>query len=668
MCRSHVHVRRFSLYGKGTKRQRLQLVLAFLALLVGCRASTRFEPAPSVWSKHSIQTPADARTEVATSMSQGPCPTPQVSDPRAWSRDDTIDPWQLGLAEALAIAMTNSPIVRVLPRDRNLEGATLPVANRTQTDYDALIEANRVEAELGRFDAILDAQVITEPVDNPLGTSDNGTTRRPASQDRATIRGGLRKPTIYGGEAALNARTDYRYVPPPNRLDVNPQYQPEIGMEFRQALLQNAGQRVNLAPVVIVAAEAERSAWELHDAMLAMTRSIETTYWALYNAKATARAIQDVLPMLHEVVRLSEAQVRADVAIPADAAQAKSELLDFERQYAEAVLAVRNQEALLLDLLGLPPDPSRRINLESVPPPKMVHLDWQETLETAMRNRPDIMRKRLAIYVAERATEVAENQMLPKLDAVGGLRVKGLGDDLGAALELLGDVQHVDWLVGLAYRIPVGNHTASAELRSARLLVNREHAQLQETVHAAVHELSRLVFEVDSFASQYGLAVQARTEVRKWLHGARARYMNPTKDVSLVRSLDLYLRAIRDAARVDREIARLTAQYHTALTRLEEAKGTLLARHNIVLYDDPMLGVQRIIGVESVPGLKRLPPIGPAPPSAPVESLPAPPLAPVETLPAPRPADSLRPPNQHDYDRGSGQSPRPSLGRQAGSP
>ncbi len=577
----------------GAEMQPLQLTLVFLLLLAGCRSGGGLVNAPSVWGPSSIRNSGDARREVTRQMDRVDVSMPEVPDPRLWTPHEPEGQWRLGLSEALVIGMTNSPIVRTLPATQDLAGVRTPRAARPQTNFDPTIEANRVEAELGRFDAVLGADAIAEPILNPRSSSSGG--RLFESQDRALVRGGIRKRTVFGGEASVDLRTDYLYRAQASGSSVNPQYQPDVGLGFRQQLRRGAGRNINLAPIVIVAAEAEQSSWEFHDAIQEMTRSIEANYWALYNAQAAAEAIQSVIPMLQEVVRVAAANVRADVAIPADLAQAQSELLDFQRQHVEALLVVRNRQALLRELLGIPPNSLEPLVIDTPSTPVKPVINWEETLATAMQNRPDIMRERLALYIAQRGTDLANNGTLPEVEAFGGVRLNGLGDDLGSALDLLGEGRYVDWSAGLSYSFPVGNHTARARQRSARLLYTRERARLKEVVHEAVHELSRLTFEANSLAEQYDLAVRRQNEVHRWLNGARARYMNPSKDMSLVRSLDLYLRAIRESAAVEQEVAQLTAAYHVSMTKLEEAKGTLLAERNIMLRDDPRKGVRRMI-------------------------------------------------------------------------
>lgn len=572
--------------------------LVVTAVLTGCHAPQEISDIPSIWGPGPIRNPEDAQRLVAEALDQTTVVAPELPDPRDWSW--MAEDWQLSLHEALAIAMTNSPVVRVLPATQNPAGPFSSPTNRVSTVFDPTIESTRVEAELGRFDARLETSFLGNPVEFPPNTSLNGSTRRPTAQDRATFSTSLGKPLATGGEARIDFRTNYRFVPS-STLSVNPQYQPEFGLELRQPLLRGAGKEVNLSPVVIVAAEAQQSAWNLHNDVLGMARSIESGYWALYSAHTNVRTIDRLLPLLHEVVRLAEAHVRADLAIPADAAQARTQLLDFERQRLDAIAVVRNEEDLLRQLLGLPPDSSHRI-VPSIPAdPELPGIDWNETVSTALWQRPDIMRQRLAIYIAQRVLRIAENEVLPSVDALAAWRVKGLGEDVGEALDLLGDVRFNDWALGLAFSVPLGNHTSRANRRAAQLVLNREHALLQETIHEAGHQLSRLVYDLELLFQQHSVALKQRAAILEWLQGARARYLTPTNDVSLTRSLDLYLEAIRVAADVEREIADLKVRYHSTFARLKEEEGTLLAERGIYLYQDPCLGVRRILGPRRLP-------------------------------------------------------------------
>ncbi len=104
---------------------------------------------------------------------------------------------------------------------------------------------------------------------------------------------------------------------------------------------------------------------------------------------------------------------------------------------------------------------------------------------------------------------------------------------------------------------PLGNRAAEANLRAAELSRGREQVLLEQTAHAAAHELSNLVRNIDSLYQQYKVAEQRRSTISEWQNGARARYLNPAK-FSLPQSLDLYLDAIRDAVGAEESIGLLT--------------------------------------------------------------------------------------------------------------
>jgi hypothetical protein len=256
---------------------------------------------------------------------------------------------------------------------------------------------------------------------------------------------------------------------------------------------------------------------------------------------------------------------------------------------------IASQQALLRNLLGLPPTDGRVIVLKNQPARAPIVIDWNETINTALDRRPDVIRQRLAVHIREMQLLVARNGMLPSLNLEGLYRINGLGEDLNDSFAMLDNSEYTDWRMGATFQVPLGNHVARGQMRASQLQLLREQALLKQTAHIASHQLSDIVRDIDWLYQQYEVARNRDEANRVWRRGAQARFVTPTANVSLLQALDIYLRSIRSSLTSTQNSSNLLAQYNIALVQLEEAKGTLLANRSIFIYNDPCTAVQRTV-------------------------------------------------------------------------
>lgn len=576
-----------------------------------------------------------------------PVPFPVMPDPRTPMAG--AERWELDLGGALAVALGNSEVVRALPgATTSVSGSTLGGSSRGSfgaggqnpaaatsnvggsggaagggapgagfnansvgggaggggsgaitsgqyaTIYDPAIAAAQVESALGAFDASFATSMFWERLENPPGQTFGGFITTRPTLDTAYWRSSITKPFVTGTLAAVRFNNNYYFVPPPDVApSVNPQYQTNLEFAVLQPLLRGYGTQVGRMPILIAGAEANQSAWEFKRRMMAMVRSVESAYWNLYSAQLSLRAIEEALPLYGEVVRVEDSRLRARVAVPADVAQAQADFLELRGQRLQALSSVAQQQALLRNLMGLPPTDGRQIVLREQPLKAPLVIDWDETVNIALDRRPDVIRQRLAVHVREMEVVLARNALLPQLNGEALYRLNGLGENLGSSLDLLGENRFQDWRLGVSLEVPIGNHVARGQMRASQMQLLREQALLKQTAHVATHQLADVVRDIDWVYQQYEVAARRQTANGEWQQGARARFVTPAGGVSLLQALDIYLRSIRAAVTANQNAASLLAQYNIALARLEEAKGTILGTHSIYVYNDPCTAVQR---------------------------------------------------------------------------
>jgi outer membrane protein TolC len=570
-------------FGERPARERMFMLRAgmalFVILLSGCHHGL---DGPSYYHASPARALAAALGEEApleADIAHIQPPPSDSADPRPAASPVPGDVWQLSREDALAVAIGNARIVRTLSGPN----ATLPAA----TTYDAAIAETQVQSALAAFDANLALSTLWERQDNPPGLSFHGFETRAQQLDLASSNLGLVKPFVTGTRTRIDLNTNYLLSPfdPTTGQGGVAQYNPRLEFGLSQPLLQGAGICFNRAPLLLARATTDQSVWEFQQALMALVRDVESTYWELYAAQVQKEAIDRVFPLVSEVVRIQREQLAANYAAPPDVAQSEAELESYRRQGLQAANFVLERQMVLRNLLGLPPADCRVIVAIDRPFDGCVLPDWKQVLAEALVQRPDVVQQRLAVRIQELDLVQASNSLLPRLDLQALWRINGLGNDLSSAFDQLSANQYTDWQLGFELEVPLHNHAGVARTRAARLSLARQRLLLRNTVHSAAHELAALVRDVDSLHQQFAAARQRQRYAERWAEGSRVRYENPRAGVELLPLLDNYLRSLDAAVTAKAEAARVLAEYNSALVRLEEAQGILLRNRHVEVQD-----------------------------------------------------------------------------------
>jgi outer membrane protein TolC len=449
--------------------------------------------------------------------------------------------------------------------------------------------------------------------------------------------------------------TDYLFNPQhPAGLDPNPQYFSYNQWSVSQPLLKNFGVDVTMASIKIACAEAERTDWQFKQQMLAMIRSIETTYWALYAQQQNLKAIEQVLPHFREVVRLRQEQAGGRVGTESEVARAQSDLYLFEQRRLETLSKVAENALVLRNLMGLAPDDCREIALLAVPTTTRPFETLQEAVNTAVNRRPDVLRQRLAVFVAGQERILAENVLKPQLDLNGYWRTNGLGEELDESWDVKDSNDFNDWHMGFFFQVPLGRRLGRAELRAAELRISRERTMLDQTAHQASYEVADAYRRLNWAYQQLQITANRQQALNQWSQGARATFENPPPGMTTVFALELYLQNLRDLTDASISANAVLADYNSALARLEEVKGTLLENWQIQVAGDtsgdmsgklPPANIQLPESVAPSPAPVQPAPAQPLPAQpAPQGAMIAPPMEIAQPMPQAMPAPAIEMP------------------------
>jgi hypothetical protein len=571
----------------------------------------------------------------------GPTP-PLVTDTlRVYGNPAENQDGGLELHAAMVEGLKNSRVVRVVDVGGVSAG---PI-----TGYDVDANKARVNAALAAFDTTFSTNFLATRYRQPPDAIFGPGLAIPTLRDQMTYNAGFTKPLITGGQATVfyDPAPSYLFLPLGNGTNFNPLQIAATTMAFRQPLLRGAGIDFNSAPIQIAQIQAEQSAWDFKKEVLQTCRNIADAYWELHAARVALKAIGDVLPLLEEAHDLQQKAFEAGRSIYADVAKAQSQLYTYRQQRAATLSRVMAAELRLRNLMGLPPADGWNLIPTTKPNSLLSEIDTLVALDEALANQPDLARQRLNVAIRQKQLLIAQNGLLPQLDFEALYRMNGLGENLTGALGQMYSNAYADWQMGATFSVPLGRRQAQANLRATELNFARERVMFDQARFTTAHQLGDVLRQIRLDYEQYQEAAQRLKAADEWLSGTRLRYQHPLPIGDgqnwLFQFLNDYLLAVR--ARTDAAIdtATLLAGYNADLVRLEQVKGTLLARYGIDMAYDPCRQVKTF---ENAPAQ---PQQAPASPLLEEQTLPPPSsgsLPPFEELPSVRARGATYEPTQ----------------------
>jgi outer membrane protein TolC len=612
------------------------------------------EPPARSWTGSNPAAPASPRTLPAGTPSP-PTVVPPASGPQEALVAPASQPWSLTLDEAVRVGLGNSTVARVS------SGGDVGASSTTAIDPE--IAAARARAALAIFDPTFNSALFGNWINQPPSSFFGPGIPEPAQRNEAGLNFGVSKPWLTGAETrvAYNPPLGFLYIPNSTSSSINPLNTANVEFAVRQPLLRGANSEANRAPIRIAQLRTEQSEWDFRQAVMGTVRSISEAYWDLQASRAAVGALDAMLPLMEETVRIEEQRLLAQRSVRADLARTRAQLHSMRQQQAALQSAVVERELRLRNLLGIPPADAWFIVPVSQPTVAETRLDPVAAMNSAVTRRPDLIRQQITLRVREIECLVAKNQTRVQFDATGLYRVSGLGETLGEALGQASGWQYTDWQTGLTLTIPLGRRAARANAEAAQLQLQRERIVLQQALHATGHRIADLVRQIDFTYRQYQEALQRAQETQEWLRGAKLRYENPPPagDDWLLAALNDYLLALRSQADAAAEVNVQISRYNALLVRMEEAMGTLLDEAQVQVINgstpqmQPTADVLRTIYdmqlQNVVPQSRELPegkpqappplslPAGPPMLSAPTTS---PPSVLVPSMPLPPPPDS----------------------------
>lgn len=565
-----------SLFRRRALRRRRYLLRGFLSL--SCALSA-FNHAPAQEPKEKIiriLPPDEKDIRVRDPEGFPPArypmraPPPTVSDPR-WS-----DPaFRIGLDDAIRTALQNSAVVRIL--------AGASAAPSGSTIYDPAITNTTIDQAKARFDPNLTLNNTFSKSQIPTAVLD------PLDPSRALLFGpavngydmnlGLTKTNSFGGTASLSVNVNPTTTTPGQGLPLNPQTTSAVTLGYTQPLLQGAGTKANLAPIIIARLNTERSFFQFKDNMQQSVRGVIQAYWSLVFARTDMWARARQVEQGTEALARARARFEAGFADIGEVAQAETALDNFRATLIASEANELNQEAALANIIGMPP--SSRFTPLTPPNPERVAVEWDPLLRLAEERRPDLIELKLIIEADQQSLYQARNAARPILNSSFQYTWNGLEGRMPNGMELSSAAgQFTSWTAGINFSVPIGLRAGRAGFRQSQLVLARDQANLEEGLQNTAHTIASDLRNLAQFYEEYKVFKEARVAARLNLDRQLENYRRGRSILLNV------LQAITDWGNAVSSESQALTQYQTQLALLEQDTGTILETHGVRFWEE----------------------------------------------------------------------------------
>jgi outer membrane protein TolC len=390
---------------------------------------------------------------------------------------------------------------------------------------------------------------------------------------------GFQKQFATGGRASIDYSMTYQKLRPAGFLTVNPSWNSSLQFQIEQPLAQGSGVEFNRSRLLIARAQKEQQVATFAQNVQQLIRDVEVGYWQLYGAYVDYYAQKVALGQAYESWRQTKFKLDQGAASDANLAEAREQYENFRAETIRTLGAVLFAERQLRQVMGIPPEDGRRIITEDP-----VSAEYEPSFDIAVselrENRADLVAQRFAIRAAEVELFRQKNGLLPDISVNGSWGVTGLDNQFDQSIDRLTDNQYSEWVLGIAYRRPIGERAAHAAVQNAKAQLGSARAQLNrlehEAVHAAAQAYRNIVENYDRMQAlldqRDAAAVQLEKALQLWFVSKN--------------QLDDVLRAQSRLATTTARLGQAVVQYNIALADWDFARGVNLTGSNVVLAEE----------------------------------------------------------------------------------
>ena len=555
-----------------------------------------------------------------------PVDGPTVSPRKGWKRpprtiaaptEDVIR--DLGLAEALKLALENNPVIRSRGGFLSPGNAILSSPDRVASIWDPAIQetgvlfgGRGVTAALAAFDPEFTTTMIwgrNETPQNNSFLSGGVGSGQALVGETGNFTSMLRKQLGYGASLSVGHDWSYFGSNTPSAFNLyNSTYTGNVRVGYRQPLLAGSGTEFTRIAgpvtqqfrglsgvsqgVLIARINNDLTMTQFEQAALNLVKDVEDLYWDLYLAyrkwDAAVTARNSAQKSWRDTKVILDGGGKQGFT-NSDEPLARDRFFQSRAQAEAALSELYRAETALRRMLGLPVSDGTVLRPSDELVTARFEPNWEANLVEALTQRVELRRQRWSIRSMELQHKAARSLIRPRLDMVGGYRINALGDDLfsndrgspfPSGYRGLSHADHTGWNLGVEFTVPLGMRSANAQVKNLELRLAKARAVLDAQEMEISHELSDAVQQMAAHEAAARSNFNRRAAAQERVRQFEIEVFNAG-----TKTLDDLLRA--QVSRSEAEVAYYTSlvAYNQALTNLHFRTGRLLAVNNVQLAE-----------------------------------------------------------------------------------
>ncbi|MBN2183571.1 MAG: TolC family protein [Sedimentisphaerales bacterium] len=276
---------------------------------------------------------------------------------------------------------------------------------------------------------------------------------------------GIEKPLPTGGELQVD-------LPFSDNYSSGGIAQASASVSYIQSLFKGAGTRVNTQYIRIAAHQWNITSARTKLAAINLLANADIAYWRFYAARKELEVRREQYKLAQDQFHQAKKKVAAGSAAKIEIVRAEAGLAGRLESVINAENAVQSYQRELLRIINrqdLPLEAPVEILTQTEPNPLGLELDEKRLVEQALANRMEMVELEQRLTVDELNLELARNSLLP--DVTFSYTYSASAQDSGP-VDAFGDLHgnsFDDHSIGISASIPLGNRSAKARLRQAKL-------------------------------------------------------------------------------------------------------------------------------------------------------------------------------------------------------
>lgn len=356
-----------------------------------------------------------------------------------------------------------------------------------------------------------------------------------------------------------------------------PSHTSGISLNFTQPLLKGSGQEVAQASQIIAERAEQVNLLNLKSTLISTITSVIQSYREVIQAKRAYEISKNSLKRSRKLLEVNTLLIESGRMAAVESIQAEADLARGELDLRISENALDAARLNLLRILDI--DKHTKIDIIEALEIEEVDLNFEKLKTVAFSERVDYLQAKLGILDAKLNLVLAKNNKLWELGLFATYDNSLTDRSSQTVSSNLGDISAGDYAVGLALKIPFGDHTPKQNIANARVSLQTQQTNLIELKDEILIGLEDSIRDIKNKYEQVRLAKRSRELARKTLEIENEK-------LRAGRSSNFELVSFQNAL-VAAENSEVNANivYLNALSSLDQFLGTTLDTWGIAIQD-----------------------------------------------------------------------------------